>query len=209
MLIEKSLQSYLDEVDSSLAAPGGGSVCGFCGALAVALIRMYAHLSIQKKGFLALDEDKQYLFLKRFSSLEVKKRELLKIVDTDKEAYEGWLHAYREVKKADTEENRRLLKEAGDQAIRVPYQCMEFSLDAMKLAYDMVAYGNRLAISDLMIGVIYLEATLRASIYNVRANLLQEEEQMVMHWNALIEQLEQESARVFAQIETAVERRFA
>ena len=60
-----------------------------------------------------------------------------------------------------------------------------------------------------MIGVIYLEATLRASIYNVRANLLQEEEQMVMHWNALIEQLEQESARVFAQIETAVERRFA
>lgn len=113
------------------------------------------------------------------------------------------------MKKADTEENRRLLKEAGDQAIRVPYQCMEFSLDAMKLAYDMVAYGNRMAISDLMIGVIYLEATLRASIYNVRANLLQEEEQMVMHWNALIEQLEQESARVFAQIETAVERRFA
>lgn len=203
MLMDQTVKNYVEQVDSKQAAPGGGSVCGLCGALGISLIRMYAHLSIHKKAFLSLEEEKKQVFFDRFNSLEVKKEQLLGIIDADKEAYEAWLKAFQKVKLEDNEENQSLLEEATKQAIQIPYQCMNYALDAMKLSYDMIQYGNRMVLSDLMIGVIYLEATLHACVYNIKANLYQADEDENIFWNQRINELLKEGNQIFEAIQKA------
>ena len=48
-LVEKNIIDYINEVDSLLPAPGGGSVAALVGALGVALGKMLGHFSIKKK----------------------------------------------------------------------------------------------------------------------------------------------------------------
>ena len=50
-LIDKTLIEYIDQVDSDMPAPGGGSVASLVGALGVALAKMSAHFSVNKKKF--------------------------------------------------------------------------------------------------------------------------------------------------------------
>ena len=56
-LINKSVLDYINDVDSSLPAPGGGSVTAVVASLACALAGMVAHLTVNKKKFKELDKE--------------------------------------------------------------------------------------------------------------------------------------------------------
>ncbi|MGN1343328.1 MAG: cyclodeaminase/cyclohydrolase family protein, partial [Traorella sp.] len=81
MLIEKSGLDILDEIDSSSPTPGGGSISALVGTLGICLARMYAHLSVNKKRFLELDETMQDEFKKSFHELKEYKNHLVCCMD--------------------------------------------------------------------------------------------------------------------------------
>ena len=92
-LIEKSLIDYINQVDSDMPAPGGGSVAALVGALGVALAKMSAHFSVTKKKFKEADEGKKNKFILAFKELDYYKDLLIKGVDDDAISYEAVTYA--------------------------------------------------------------------------------------------------------------------
>lgn len=185
MYVEKCGIEILNEIDSSSPTPGGGSVSALVGALGVCLVRMYGHLTVNKKKFLALDEQIQHQFIHNFEEIVKQKNELIHGVDKDCKAYDAVMSAYRLPKV--TEEEIAIRKEAIKQAtyiaIESPYNIMSVSLDALRLCVDLIEHGNKGAISDLACGVIFLDAAIESAGLNVQINLsaLDEEERKIWH----------------------------
>ena len=82
-LINKKVFDYINDVDSILPAPGGGSVASLVGALGVSLAKMLAHFSIEKKKFKEASNDKKEKFILAFKELDYYKDVLVKGVDDD------------------------------------------------------------------------------------------------------------------------------
>lgn len=183
MFTDEKVESLLNAIDSAAPTPGGGSASAFVGALGVALARMYGHLSVNKKKFLALDEDVQRSFLEKFTSLAEFKEELLKAYDHDCEAYDCVMAAYRLPKTTEEEIKARdeAILKATLIAIESPYQIMEKALEALHLCECLVENGNQNAISDLACGIILLDSAVQGAGLNVQINLsgLPEEEAKV------------------------------
>ena len=59
MLVNKTIEEFISEVNSSSPAPGGGSVASLVGALGVSLARMLGHFSIEKKKFKEAENKKK------------------------------------------------------------------------------------------------------------------------------------------------------
>lgn len=198
MLLEKSVLEFLDEVDSSSPAPGGGSVSALAGALGVCLSRMYAHLSVGKKKFLELDEQIQTEFVTHFEALAEKKTALCKAVDRDCEAYDRVMAAYKMPKITEEEIKTRnqAIHDATITAIESPYSIMELSLEALRLCKEMVEYGNKNAISDLACGVIFLDAAVQGAGLNVLINLSSLDETESSYWNEKMNAALEESAGI-------------
>ncbi len=173
MYKDNTLMEYIQAIDSVQPAPGGGSAAGLVGALGTALARMYGHLSINKKKFAALPEDKKNSFIENFEKLTVMEQSLCDAIDRDAQAYECVMSAYR--MKHETEEESALRQQAIHQAtleaIQPPMDIMVQSAEALRLCRKLAADGNKSVISDLAIGVIYLAGAAESSSWNVMINL--------------------------------------
>lgn len=185
MLIEQNGMEILSQIDSVSPTPGGGSVSALVGALGVCLIRMYGHLSVNKKKFLALDASIQKQFLHNFEEIINQKNELITAIDKDCDAYDEVMNAYRLPKTTPEEVQIRneAIKQATYIAIESPYNIMVLSLEAIRLSVDLVEYGNLNAISDLACGVIFLDAAIQGAGLNVLINLSSLDETEKDCWN--------------------------
>lgn len=198
MLIEKTALEILNEIDSSSPTPGGGSVSALVAALGISLSGMYAHLSIHKKKFLALDESTRQQFLEHFMALEDLKKELTQAIDEDCKAYDHVMSACRLPKNTDEEIRFRQkeIQQATYIAIESPYHIMELSLQASRLCEKMISNGNKNAISDLACGIIFLDAAIQGASVNVEINLSSLDEKERYEWNTKINHLLEESRHI-------------
>ena len=78
-LIDMTLTDFIEEVDSTSPAPGGGSVAALASDIGVGLSRMMAHLSFGKKKYESLDGDLQEEFKVKFDKLGEIRKELNKL----------------------------------------------------------------------------------------------------------------------------------
>ena len=143
-LIDMTLTDFIEEVDSTSPAPGGGSVAALASDIGVALSRMMAHLSFGKKKYESLDGDLQEEFKVKFDKLGEIRKELNKLIDED---------------------NNSLY------SIKVPYKTAQLSLEAMKQLDFLVTNGNQNAITDIGVGILMLCTGLEGAILNVKVNL--------------------------------------
>lgn len=180
MLMDKNGMELLDAIDSISPTPGGGSISALVGALGVCLVRMYGHLSVHKKKFSELDEKDQQVFIDAFETLSVYRNQLTDGIERDCNAYDTFMEAYRLSKSTQEEQKTRnqKLHMATLEAIDSPFSIMKASFEALQLCEKMMKNGNRMAISDLACGVIFLDAALQSASFNVMINLssLSEEE---------------------------------
>lgn len=195
MLIDNNGIEILNQIDSVSPTPGGGSVSALVGALGVCLVRMYGHLTVNKKKFLALEENLQTQFKNNFEQIINQKEELVKAIDKDCDAYDAVMNAYRLPKGTDEEIKKRnkAIKQATYIAIESPYNIMSLSLDAIRLCVDLVDHGNINAISDLACGVIFLEAAIQSAALNVQINLSMLEEAEKNEWSSKMNSILDES----------------
>ena len=167
-LIRMTLKEFARETASESAAPGGGSVSAYMGALAAALGAMVANLSAHKRGW-----DDRW---KEFSDQAVKGQDimerLLKLVDEDTAAFAKIMNVFSMPKGSEEEKAARAeaMEKATLYATQIPLRTMQTALEAMPLALEMARKGNPASASDAGVGAIAALAAVKGAQLNVRIN---------------------------------------
>lgn len=167
-LIDMKLNDFVHETASESPAPGGGSISAYMGALGAALGTMVANLSAHKKGW-----DERW---EEFSIWAEKGKlyhdQLLRLVDEDTNAFNKIMDAFGLPKGNEAEKAARseAIKEATIYAIKVPFEVMEASLNAMFVMKAMAEIGNPNSVSDAGVGALAARSAVLGAYLNVQIN---------------------------------------
>ncbi len=163
------VERFVDEVSNVSPAPGGGSAAALAGSLGAALAAMVANLTVGKAGYEKAWESSSALAARA----QVLKAALLRAVDDDTSAFDEVLAAMRLPKGTDEEKAARsaAMAAAYEKATSVPLATARLCLQAIELAEEAAATGNRNSISDGGVGALLAKAGLESAILNVRINL--------------------------------------
>lgn len=168
-LVSMKVDAFTDEVSRDTPAPGGGSIAALAGSLGAGLTSMVANLTQPK----AKDEAHELELLAIAMEAQVLKDDLLRAVDADTEAFNGYMEALRLPKNsADEKTARKAAMQAGlKAAVAVPLATAEQSLAAMKAAGRAAQSGNPASLTDALVGAQMGFAGLRGGLWNVLINL--------------------------------------
>ena len=174
-LVSLKTSELVHEVSRDTPAPGGGSIAALAGSLGAALSAMVSNLTIGKKGYEPVWADLNTLAEK---AQEVKDQ-LLKAVDDDTNAFNAYMEARRLPQNTPEEKAARqqAIQEGLKQAVRVPLRTAELSLEAMKIATEVVEKGNLNSVTDAGVGAQIAFTGVRGGVFNVLINLPQIEDQ--------------------------------
>jgi glutamate formiminotransferase/formiminotetrahydrofolate cyclodeaminase len=190
-LVRMSVKGFARETASESAAPGGGSVSAYMGALAAALGTMVANLSAHKRGW----DDRWKEFSDWAERGQDVMERLLRLVDEDTEAFAKIMDVFSMPK--GTEEEKAARAEAMEKATlyasRVPLKTMQTAMEAMPVALAMARIGNPASASDAGVGAIAALAAVRGAHLNVRINAAG------LKGRALAAELTDEAARIEAE----------
>ena len=190
-LVRMSVKGFARETASESAAPGGGSVSAYMGALAAALGTMVANLSAHKRGW----DDRWKEFSDWAERGQDVMERLLRLVDEDTEAFAKIMDVFSMPK--GTEEEKAARAEAMEKATlyasRVPLKTMQTAMEAMPVALAMARIGNPASASDAGVGAIAALAAVRGAHLNVRINAAGLKDR------ALAAELTNEAARIEAE----------
>lgn len=164
-----SVTSLLEAIRSSEPTPGGGSASALAGAVGASLLAMVAGLPKPKA---ASDDDRASLTAAGDRCTRIS-AELEALIDTDSEAYELVVSAFRLPKGTDEEKAARTaaIQDALKAATEAPLEVMRRCADALDAAPAVSALGNPNAASDVQVGILMLTAGLRGAQHNVEINL--------------------------------------
>ncbi len=206
-LVSLSVRDFAEEAASESVAPGGGSVAAAVGALGASLGTMVANLSAHKRGW----DERWEEFSKWAEKGQRIKDELLRLVDEDTRAFDRVMVALGMPKSTEAEKSARsaALAAANLGALQVPWQVMQTAFGAFDLIRAMADQGNPASASDAGVGALCTRAAVRGAWLNVRTNAGGVKDK------AAIEQImtdgarmDEEAARLEAEILTIVERKF-
>lgn len=190
-LVRMSVKGFARETASESAAPGGGSVSAYMGALAAALGTMVANLSAHKRGW----DDRWKEFSDWAERGQDVMERLLRLVDEDTEAFAKIMDVFSMPK--GTEEEKAARAEAMEKATlyasRVPLKTMQTAMETMPVALAMARIGNPASASDAGVGAIAALAAVRGAHLNVRINAAGLKDR------ALAAELTDEAARIEAE----------
>jgi glutamate formiminotransferase / formiminotetrahydrofolate cyclodeaminase len=161
--------SFIEELAAPTATPGGGSAGAYAGAMGAGLVAMVAGLTIGKKKYAQVEAQMQAVRV----MAESLRKELTQAVEDDSAAFEAVMGAFKLPKETEEEQTKRnaAIHLATLNAARVPLKVAKDSVKVMELALKCAKEGNINAISDSMSGFAMAQASLTASIYNVKVNL--------------------------------------
>ena len=164
MLVENSVEGYLEQLGSGDPTPGGGAAAALSSAQGAALIMMVAALTIGKAEYAEFEA----LNISIRCEAEEICRRLTAGIDRDAEAFLRVTDAFAMPKGI---ERTAAIGEASVAAAEAPLAVMEDSVAALKLAADMPGRSNAGLISDVLVAAHLLRAGLLSAYYNVEANL--------------------------------------
>jgi len=169
MLMEKTVNDFVNEVASSAPAPGGGSVAALAGTLGAALTVMVCNLTIGRKKYASVQVEMESV-LKRAEGL---RKELASLVDEDTRAFTDFMAAVNLPKGTEEEQRRRsdAMQRGTMKATTIPLRVMELCEEALSCAGVAAERGNVNSISDAGVAVLLLHAACTGALLNVRTNL--------------------------------------
>jgi glutamate formiminotransferase/formiminotetrahydrofolate cyclodeaminase len=160
---------FLKAIASSDPVPGGGSVSAYAGALAAALTRMVAGLTIGKKKYTAVESE----MTKIAASADSLTAQLSKLVERDADAYALVSSAYKLPKDSESAIAARdeAIKRALLGAAEVPLDTARLCVQAGELTVRVAEKGNSNAVTDAGVAALLAEAGCKGAAYNVRINV--------------------------------------
>ncbi len=165
---EVGIGEYLDRLSSKEAIPGGGGASAMAAAYGVSLGLMVGNLTLGKKKYEEYSEKIQYCMEKLKNLQEL----FLTLSKADEEAFLPLSKAYSLPK--DGEEEKRIREETLERclmnACEPPIKVMEKSCEALNYMQELAEHGSRLAVSDVGVGVQFLNTAISGAIMNVYIN---------------------------------------
>ena len=167
-LTRMSCRAFAAETASESAAPGGGSISAYMGALAAALGTMVANLSSHKRGW----DDRWKEFSDWAEQGQGIMGRLLALVDEDTAAFNRIMNALGMPKSTpeEKEQRSRALEEATLYATQVPLKTMKEALGAFPLLRAMACEGNPNSVSDAGVGALAARGAVLGAHLNVKIN---------------------------------------
>lgn len=164
-----SIDEFLAAASSKSHTPGGGSASAVCAAIGASMILKVANLTIGKKGY----EDYQEEVRTISRGAENAIFSLKGLTDNDMLAFERLAATWKlpsntkEEKETKTVGMQKALKEAS----KVPMEICKTCLLILRLANRLAPIGNKLAISDVGVGVSLAYGALQSAMLSVDINL--------------------------------------
>lgn len=173
MLRKMQLVEFVEELASNSPAPGGGSAAALSASLSSALCSMVFNLTIGKKAYNNLEEDKKKLIdegLKETASL---KDEFLEVIDKDSDEFLELMKAFKLPKETEEEKTKRNeeINKGYERALKVPYELAQKAFKVYDFIYTASVYGNKNAISDAGVSALLLQTAIEGAVLNVKINL--------------------------------------
>lgn len=163
-----SIEQFLDDLFSKKPIPGGGGASALVAAVGIALGGMVGNLTLGKKKYADVQDEIEEI-LKAAEKLQ---HDLEDLIQKDAENFEPLAKAYGLPKSTPEEKayKEKVLEEALYQACQVPLEIMRKCVESIDLHARLEKIGNKLAISDVGVGVAFLKAALEGASLNVFIN---------------------------------------
>ena len=164
-LVERTLRAFSDDLASAAAVPGGGSAAAYAGAMGAALTAMVGRIAERKEK-----SDATTALIAEADNLRA---DFIRLVDDDSAAY-GRVAEAMKLPKATADEKRARtdrLQAALLAASRVPLEVAKTSRRLLDLCERTVERAATATVSDIGVGALLAEATLRGAALNVMINL--------------------------------------
>ncbi|KAM6224060.1 formimidoyltransferase-cyclodeaminase [Rhynchocyon petersi] len=168
-LVNKSLGTFILEVGARSAAPGGGSVAAAVAAMGAALASMVGLMTYGRRQFEHLDAEMRRL-IPPFHAASAK---LTALVDTDAQAFAGYLEALKLPMNIPEQRDRRIaaMQDGLKQAVAVPLSLAETVASLWPPLQKLALCGNLACRSDLQVAAKALETGVFGAYFNVLTNL--------------------------------------
>lgn len=164
----KSVQTFLDELASKQATPGGGSAAAVMGAQAAALVSMVCNLTIGKPKYAEVEAQMHSLL----AESEALRSKLMAMIKDDVDVFDKLMACYALPKGTDQEKTHRTeqIQSGLKEATIVPLECAKACAKAIKLSRVAAEKGNLGVISDAGVAVMAAYAGLKSAALNVYIN---------------------------------------
>lgn len=173
-LVDLTVRDFNNLLASDAPAPGGGSVAALCGSLSASLGAMVANLTFNKKGYKQYNDDMDRVA----HEMQLKKEELLRLIDEDTHAFNVMMDASIAKNKAKKSGDEELLKSAEKAEYDAACFATKVPLTVMKEVYSLLdnlktvaEKGNVNAASDAGVGALLVQSGVKAAGLNVKINL--------------------------------------
>ena len=168
MLKDTSIELFLDDLASRNPTPSGGSAAAVMGAMGAALVSMVCNLTIGRTQYRDFEEELKSVLTKA----EELRRDLIKMIEEDMQAFDGVMRAYRmpRLTKDETATRAQVIQTALKTATLVPMRCCRACGEVIILGRVVGDKGNRNVVSDAGVATVAGYAALRSAALNVFTN---------------------------------------
>jgi glutamate formiminotransferase/formiminotetrahydrofolate cyclodeaminase len=168
-LASMKVKGFLSELASSSPAPGGGSVAALSGSLGAALSSMVCNLTLGKEKYMDV-QDEIKAALKKSEKI---KKDLIKLIDKDTEAFNDVFRAFKMPKETDEQKEKRkgAIQNGYKIAAKVPIETAKLCGEVLDVALIVAEKGNKNSITDSAVSAIMAQAGVDSAILNVKINL--------------------------------------
>ncbi len=168
--VDLQLSQFLDALASAEPTPGGGTAAAVAGAMGSSLLMMVAGLPKSRNG----TEAERVSLSEARAALAGARERFSALADTDSEAFNQVMAAYRLAKTTDEQKAARTaaIQRGLEAATLAPLDTLRAAADALRLAVVVARGGNRTAVSDVGVGIGLLQAAAEGAVANVRINLV-------------------------------------
>ncbi len=164
----QSIQTFLDELASKSATPGGGSAAALMGAQGAALISMVCRLTIGKPKFVEVEAEMREILEKS----EQLRQKLTEYIQADIDVFNQLMSKYAMPK--DTDEDKTIRSSAIQEVLKiateVPLQCAQACLEVIQISKTAAEKGNPGVVTDAGAGVMAAYGALKTAALNVHVN---------------------------------------
>jgi formiminotetrahydrofolate cyclodeaminase len=153
-----SIETFLDDLSSKKATPGGGAVAAITGAQAAALISMVCAFSVESPELESIARQ-----------AEEARVTFLKLADKDSAAFKLVMSAFKQPKDANNRKEK--IQSALVQAAEAPRSMLRLASTLVESTSELLQKGNKNLITDTGIAAILIDATVDSAELNIMINL--------------------------------------
>lgn len=168
MRADLSIKDFVEVLASDEPTPGGGGASALVAAIGTALGNMVGSLTEGKLKYYEVEDEIEEMIDKA----EQLESDFMELMDEDEKAFIPLMEAYKLPHKTELEQAKRMavLIAAKSQACQPPLKIMHKCCEAIDLCGRFAEIGNKNAVSDAGVGVLFCKAALQGASLNIFIN---------------------------------------